>query len=98
MSAVHIFFCCIQLLRFHFILTQSLSFEHTDSLVLKCYSMMLNRQAYRFHSNRQCDCDPMLVFELKRANNDQIGVNELIDSHANTIPVKCLEENKKKRN
>lgn len=37
----------------------------------------------------------MLGFELKRANNDRIGVNELIDSHANTIPVKYQRENEK---
>lgn len=66
-----------------------------DSLVLKCYSTMLNRPVYRFHLNRQFDCDPVLMFELKPADNDRIDVNELIDSNANTIPVKVSRRTKK---
>lgn len=68
-----------------------------DSLVLKCYSAMLDRTAYRFHSNREFDCDPMSMFELKRADNDRIGVNELIGSRANTIPTQVLRRREKKK-
>lgn len=46
---------------------------------------------YKFRSNRQCYYGPVLVFLLKRVDSDRIGVNELIDSHANTAPVKCNE-------
>lgn len=59
--------------------------------------MMLNRQAYRFHSNRQYGCDPMLMFGLKWANNDRIGANESIDSHSNTIPVKNQDGKEKEK-
>lgn len=66
-----------------------------DSLVLKYYSTMLNRTAYKFHLNRQFDCDPKLVFESMRADNDRIGVSESIDSHANAVPVRVSKEKTK---